>query len=261
MKPYQLILFPLDGPEITVPLPAELPTSMNVLAFSSDGRAIYSQKADPLNRSNGIYKIEFQPTRAGVVPGSVGLGDVCLGLPPSSGRIVVEGWSWTFNNRGVFEIDPDAATIRPLPAGSASSCGGAGGSLSPDGKRAVRKNGKKLELVYLETGMSRAIKGVSADASCIWSPNGQRFECSGDGGITVIDANDISRQKRFSGGLGEWSPDSKYLLRVKSRFFCFDFGSLEALDMETGKRKAIKSSDCRISGGRFGWIDQTVVTK
>jgi len=252
MKPYQLILFPLDGPELTVPLPAELPVGMRVLAFSPDGNAIHSQEADPLNGSIGIYKIEFQPPRASVVPGSAGMGEIwCLTASPSSGKVIVGGTSGS-----TFEIDPVAAKRLPLPAGPPSTCG-----VSPDGKQVVRKNGKQLDLVETQTGASRVIKGVGGDATCMWSPNGQRLECSGDGEIAVIDASDTSRRRTFRGGLGEWSPDSKYLLRVKSRLFCLDFGSLEALDVETGKRKAIKSSDCRISGGGFGWIDSTVATK
>ncbi len=270
-KPLQLILFPLDGPEIAVSLPAELSPMLWVLASGPDGRTIYAQKPDPLNHSIGIYsiyKIEFQPTRANVIRGSVGTGQVdCLTVSPSSGKIIVEGWSWSFNSRGVFEMDPDTGTIRPLPVGSPSVCGGTGGLLSPDGKHVVRKNGKKLDLVNVETGASRVVKGVSADMGCVWSPNAQRIACVRDGEIAVVDAADPSRRRSFgvtSYRSIEWSPDSKYLLRRTPQLSCIltvDFESLEVLDVETGKRRAVKSSHCRISTGAYGWIDSTVATK
>src|ERR1700683_942354 len=253
MKPYQLVLFPFDGPEIIVPLPAELPTGMRVIGFGSDGKAIYGQKADPLNRSIGIYKIEFHPARAGVVPGSAGMGEVlCLTESSSSGRIIVFSRSL---NGGVFEIDPDAGTSRPMPAGSAPGCQGISSPeiLSPDGNPVIRRHGKQLDLIDMKTGESRVIKGVSADAICIWSPNGQRIECSRDNEeVAVIDVGDPFRRKTFRGGLGEWSPDSKYLLRVKSQLSCLPtlYGeSLDVLEVETGKRTAVRSSHCRISGG------------
>jgi WD40 repeat protein len=260
VKPFQLILLPLEGPEISVPAPAELP-AMRIVAFSPDGKAIYAEPLNPLNHE-GIYKIEFHPARASVVPGSAGLGMVqCLTVSPSSGRLIVFSRSL---NGGIFEIDPATATNRRLPDGLPSSCGGTGGFLSPDGKRAIRNSGKQLDLIDVETGASRVIKGLGADATCNWSPNGQRIECSGDGEIAVIDPSEPFRRRTFQGSLGEWSPDSKYLLRVKSQLPCLPtlYGeSLELLDVDTGKRELVKSSHCRISGGPYGWIDSTVVTK
>jgi hypothetical protein len=54
-----LTLFPTEGPEVTVPLPASLPKNLRVNAFSPDGKVIYVQNAS--RWSDGIRKIEFNP--------------------------------------------------------------------------------------------------------------------------------------------------------------------------------------------------------
>jgi hypothetical protein len=135
-NPPQLTVFPLDGPATKIALPEELPTDSRAIAFSPDGRALFVQKSEPLNRAAGIYKIEFQPPRESVVPGSIGTGEVsCLAVSRTTGKITVSGWSWAHNGGGILEIDPGDSTSRVLPSGSASSCGGGGGIVSPDGAR------------------------------------------------------------------------------------------------------------------------------
>jgi WD40 repeat protein len=169
-------------------------------------------------------------------------------------------------NGGIFEIDPAAATNRPLPAGSPSSCGGAGGLLSPDGQRAIKKTGKQIELVEVKTGEDRVIEGVTPDTSCVWSPNGHSIACVRDGEIVIINANDAARQRNLGAGIGpvEWSPDSKHLLFRISQLSCLltlYFDSLEVLDIETAKRTLVKNSHCQVTAGPHGWIDPTVATK
>jgi len=259
-SPPQLILLPLDGPESTVLLPSEPPMRIVPTGSSLDGKAIY---AESLNHE-GIYKIEFHPIRATVIPGSAGMGMVqCLTVSPSSGRIIVSSLSL---DGGILEIDPVAATNRRLPNGQPSSCGGAGGFLSPDGKRAIRKNGNQLDLVDVWTGASRAIAPANIDTSCTWSPNGQSIACVVNGEITAIDASDPSRRRNLGKVIGpvEWSPDSKYLLFRTSQLSCLltlYFDSLEVLDVDTATRTLVKGSHCRISGGSYGWMDRTVATK
>ena len=49
--------------------------------------------------------------------------------------------------------------------------------MSPDGKRAVSKSGKQLDLLNLKTGAVRIIKGISANMRCAWSPDGRWVAC------------------------------------------------------------------------------------
>ncbi len=263
-NPPRLRLFPPNGQTVTLNLPSELPTNARAIAFSLDGKVLYTQ-TDPLNRSASIYRITFQPTSESVLPGSEGIGELwCLVTSPN-GTIIVAGWSWTQNTAGIFRIDPHAATMQLLPVGSASSCGGVGGVLSPDGRKAIIKVGKHLGLVTLNTGATGAIKHTSADSPCMWSPNSRSIACIHAGRLILIDADDIDRYKNLgSSGDGPlvWSPDSKYLLLRRSSLSCAAsvYGeSLEIVDVEAGKREIVKSSRCLITAGTIGWLDSGIV--
>lgn len=261
--PPELRLFPLDGPALTVALPPALSPHSHVIAFSSDGRAVYTQK-DPLNRSEGINKIEFQPARESVVPGTIGTGEVwCLESSQPPGTIVVNAWSWSQNTRGIFRIDP-TATMQLLPLGSASVCGGEGGLLSPDGERAITRGRKQLRLVTLNTGTVSPIKGTSTDTQCTWSPDGRWIAGIRGGRIVLVNAAKPNRARHL-GSAGDapivWSPDSKYLLLRKSSLSCALtlYGeSLEIVEVTTGRRRMVKSSHCTIIAGTLGWLDRSL---
>jgi WD40 repeat protein len=221
---------------------------------------------NPLNRSAGIYKIEFKPSRFSVVPGSIGTGEVwCLAVSSVSGRITLSGKSWALDSTGVFEIDPAAATSMVLAPGTASGCGGKGGFMSPDGKRAITNDAKQLRLVVLRTGASTAIKGTSADTQSVWSPDGRWIATVRGGRIGLIDADDPTRSRglgRSGDGPLVWSPDSRYLLLRTSPLSCAltVYGeSLEVVDVETGGRNEVKSSHCTITAGTLGWLDRRFV--
>ena len=103
---FVLTLYPLDGHPVTIPLPATLPRAFNVIAFSSDGRAIYVQKGAPLGPLDGILEIRFKPTRLLTVPGSLGLGAVYLTDSLQSAKVFVSGASRAGNHLwhcGAFE--------------------------------------------------------------------------------------------------------------------------------------------------------------
>jgi WD40 repeat protein len=261
-NPPQVKVFPLQGVAITVALPGGLSANIRALAFSSEGDAVYAQTTDPLDRTAGIYKIEFQPTRYAVVPGSVGMGEAwCLAVSKPSGTVIVAGWSWSKGAGGVFEIDPHAGTNLRLSSGVASGCGG-GGVLSPDSKRAVTKAGNRLGLLTLKTGVISAINGTSADMQVTWSPNGQWIAGAYGGTITLIDADGATRSRRLGrsgNGPMVWSPDSRYLLLKTSPLSCAftPYGaSLEVLDIRTGRRREVRSSHCAVTAGTIGWLNQ-----
>jgi hypothetical protein len=130
----ELDVFPLAGSKATVPLPEVLPSSLTVNAFGADGRSIYLQKAN--RPSEGIIKVEFSPLRQETVSGSAGLGSVwSLAVVGASSRIVVSGMYGP--QCGTFEIDSNAGVRRPILMGDYPECGGGGGAISPDGRRAA----------------------------------------------------------------------------------------------------------------------------
>jgi hypothetical protein len=128
-----------------------------------------------------------------------------------------------------------------------------------------------LCVIDLGTGLSRRIpgtKGISQSdvtwgGSAAWSPSGQWIAAVVDQRMVLIDAQNPSRRKdRGSAGDGRvvWSPDSKQLLLLKSDLLCTlsSFGffeSLQAVNVETGKKAVIKISHCKVAGGWVGWID------
>jgi hypothetical protein len=264
-NPPQLALFPLDGPKIAVPLPPNIPGHIRAITFSPNGRAIYGQPNEPLNRSNGIYMIEFHPVRERLIPGSIGVGEVqCLSAVPESQTIILSGWSWVLGKGGVFEIDPESSTSRELPADSPSVCGGPGGLTSPDGKRVLSRYGKRLGIRDLNTGKVETISGVSADATCKWAPNGILAVCVSNQRLALIDATGVSRPRNLGtsgNGPVAWSPDSKHILLTKSQLSCaltLYGDSLEVLNIETRKRMLVRSSHCSMLPGSIGWLDYGV---
>jgi len=267
-----LTLFPMDGKQVTVSLPGSLPKNLRVNSFGPEGEAIYVQNASRFEE--GIRKIEFGPPRQSVLSGSVALGAIwhlTVSQPP--GRIFVSGQGK--GGCGAFEIDPEAGTVRTLLVGAYPNCGGGGGAISRDGKRALTYDGKELGVIDLESGTARPIKGVGAglnvkdvtsSGKATWSPDGAWISVILDGGkILLIGSVDTSRRRNLgssSSGPLVWSPDSKYLLLAKTQLRCASslyFESLEVIEVDSGKRTVIESSQCNVGAGWFGWIDPKAV--
>ena len=265
---FVVTLCPFDGPSVTIPLPEGLPRSFNLIAFSSDGRAIYLQKGGLLGPSDGIIKVEFKPTRFVTVPGSLGLGQVLyLTDPPQSTKLFVSGATrsgYGLWHCGAFEIDPSSGTFWALRTGDSPQCDvgeGLAGPVTMDGRRMLNHRGSELEVIDLGTGLPHSLGAGLSEGS--WSPDGRWIAAWGSGRIVVIDADNLSHRKdlgRCCDGLAHWSPDSKYLLLSRRELRCalsLYFASLEVLDAGTGKRTVVKSSRCN-TGGWVGWLDRRV---
>jgi hypothetical protein len=262
-----LTLFPRDGPELATPLPKES-GGFRVLAFSPDGRAFYGQKGNSTNPS-ALIKIEFNPPRQTEVPGSSGLGTIRSLTPSKRGghlrALVLRTNSGQEAKYEALDIDPSTGIVREL---GAAPWRGAG-PISPVSDQMLRKVDGRLELFDLETNAVRVLlKGVATQSpylSATWSPDGRWISINQSGSISLIDANDPSRRRKVGGSGGDagvWSPDSKFLLFVKSQLSCLPtlyFESLEVMDVETGKKTPIKSAHCNVSGGFFGWLDEAAV--
>jgi dipeptidyl aminopeptidase/acylaminoacyl peptidase len=207
------------------------------------------------------------------VPGSTGLSIGFLTIS-QSGRIFASASSLRDHQCGAYEIDPDAATHRAIRAGAPPGCAGALGKISPDGKNLLsthwspRTPGSPpsveyLSLLDLETGTTQSL----GEGRGSWSPDGRWIAISVHGRIVLIDARNTSQRKGLgaSGVDGNliWSPDSKQLLLAKQERRCSflylfqvdDSESLEVVDVETGKRRAIPSAHCAVTSSAVGWID------
>ena len=179
---------------------------------------------------------------------------------------------WKGRMHGVYEIDPVGGALRALWRGAYPDCGG---PVSPTSGCMLRSNAKQLDLVNLESGSVETLfKGRGGPTpipagvwspNAVWSPDGRWISAIQDGRLVVIDANNTSKRRKLgrSDHPGVWSPDSKYLLFIKSQFSCLAtlyFESLEVLEVESGRRSMIKSAHCNVGGGMaVGWIDRSVI--
>jgi WD40 repeat protein len=255
----EFLSFPAVGPPITVDAPPGL-TPNFLPVGSSDGIAIYGEDAV----GDGLIKIEFHPTRQSIVAGSAGLRRVfSLTLSRPSGKLFVSAQRTIAGELqcGDFEIAPGAGTIRPLRIGRYPDCGG---SISPDGTRELHWARDQLSILDLRSGVM--IPLARGPASAVWSPDGKWIAAAvgQPSRIEIIDATDPARKRKLSKADGPlvWSPDSRYLLQLRSQFSCIPtlFGeSLEVIDTFTGKRSLVKSSHCQIIHGAIAWLDNGAV--
>lgn len=258
----------MAGPKLTITLPDEIRNS-TVSAFGLDGQSIYLSEP-----GEGIIRIDFNPIRKTTIRGSSGLGSIwSLTVVERSGLTFVSGTA--SGQCGTFEINPTTGARRVLLAGAYPLCGGGGGVVSPDGKRAVRHIRGDLFITELGTGANRIIKGFEDKATpddvswlhkLAWSPNGRWISVvEANGRIVLIASDETDRRKYLGNSAGaapvSWSPDSRYLLVHKSGLRCalyLYFDSFEAIDIETGTTIAIKSSRCEVSSGWAGWVNSAI---
>jgi hypothetical protein len=160
-----LTLFPLNGPEVHVALPAEFPKDFRILASGPDGSSFYGERSAAF----GIDKVELNPMHRSVVPGSSAMTEVrALTVEALTGRLLVTGACRSEHTNGIFEIDPAAGTLRVVRAPLEEP-------ISPDGQHVVSRLGKQFSVLDLRGGSVQPIKGLASDARCFWSPNGQRI--------------------------------------------------------------------------------------
>jgi WD40-like Beta Propeller Repeat len=263
MNEQKLVVFPDDGGPVAIPLPFAL----GRFAYSPNGTALYG---DPLlatrNRiPEGIYKIEFNPTRVSpvLVTGFRRLNSIAVSSRED--RLLVSGEYQDGHNRycGVFEVSLPGGAVRPVLQGG--DCKYLSSwlrlSLSPDGGRAVAVHNHRLELIDVARGEAKPLGDGFGEAS--WSPDGRWIAAIENGGkwrTVLIDANSFSRKKILGTSEGHWSPDSRYLLSMSDRG-CGDSetGTIQTLNIETGAKETIASSKCQVYQTTTGWVSSSIV--
>ena len=127
--------------------------------------------------------------------------------------------------------------------------------------RAVAIRHDQLELIDLAKGTTRTIGDGFLKAS--WSPDGSRIAALKSHGETlVMNAGDFKKIRTLPESEVVWSPDSRYLLRVKRCFFPIasnGVGTVEALDATTAKSVSIESSRCKVDMTGVGWVGRSVM--
>ncbi len=117
----------------------------------------------------------------------------------------------------------------------------------------------RLELIDLVRRDTRSLGEGYVKAS--WSPDGRWIAALENGGkwrTVLIDAGDFTKKRTLVTTEVEWSPDSRYLLRVKP---CprADSGTIETLNVDSGEVVAIESSKCKVNQTTTGWLSNIVI--
>jgi hypothetical protein len=78
-----------------------------------------------------------------------------------------------------------------------------------------------------------------------------------------MNAATLSPQRVLGNSELDWSPDSHYLLGMKRSDTCGfrEAGTLEAIDVPSGKRTTVENSRCQVDSATTGWVRCDILTK
>jgi WD40 repeat protein len=94
-----------------------------------------------------------------------------------------------------------------------------------------------------------------------WSPDGKWLAAIDwkKGRTVLMDAVTLKPQRVLRLSDADWSPDSRYLLGVKTSIFCGGYaGTFEATNVDTGNSTTIGSSHCEVIQGGTGWVSSKI---
>ena len=255
----RLEVFPLHGKPFAIPMAFPCQTYY----YSPDGEALYCSSVD------GLLKIELRPLRSTLIPGSDVFGVNSLAVSARENKIVISGWrkQGGAEERGIFELNPLSGESRILAINDKPKIGNLFPAqsawqhlaVSPDGKRAVAMRQHTMELIDLTNG---SVRTLSTDLEFgAWSADG-RWLAALDwrkGHTILMDASTLTPQRILRMSDADWSPDSHYLLGVKTSFLCGPYaGTFQATNVETGKAVTIRSSHCKVKA-TSGWVSSKIV--
>ncbi len=267
--PSALLVFPCVGRAVSV----RLPLSLSALAYSPDGTFLVASglSLPPKTEYAGLLKIEFNPVRLTPISGSTEVGAVSLSIPASQDRVFIAGSrrQRAGSVRGIFEIGLSNGDVRTVVLDERfvpmAFAGWTDLSLAPDGLHAFARHSNRLELLNLRSGAAEPFEEFWI---ATWSPDGKyvaALQNRTHPSILLLDAQDFARRKNLGptdGARIVWSSDSRYLLAQKLDHcgaYSEDYGTLEMIDVQTGTRRAIDTSVCRVYAPTFGWVATEVI--
>jgi len=122
-----------------------------------------------------------------------------------------------------------------------------------------------MDLIDLAHGTTKSLGDLSRPA---WSPDGKWVAAIewNRKRLILLDASDFSHRRVLGSTiLTAWSPDSKYLLVWKFHFLKCGFAldveppaSFEMIELASGKRSLVGSSQCQLGGGSIGWMARDI---
>jgi hypothetical protein len=264
-----IVVFPFDGSAVAV----QLPKALNGNFFSADGHEIYGLAEAPTADAAAVVVANIKPPELKPIEASQGFSYVRSVAADANGGIAVVSAIYQhggIQECGLFELDVSTGSVQHILNNPRSECFDFVScwnqlSLSPDGERVIGTAGSgHIAVISLR---ERRIEKIWPGAAAWWSPDGKwiaalTYESPSE--IELIRASDLSVQRTLgldTGGRLQWSPDSRYLLLL-DKGFCGVvsgyFGTLQALDITTGRRGVIGSSRCKVNSTGWGWVSDDV---
>ena len=269
----RLIIFPSEGKEFSVPLPATL----RYVVYGASGQTVYAGAFKRLDSKTGthlpgLFKIELSPVRLNPLPGLDSFSSIGrFAVSRLEDMILFAGVRNDSGSRtcGIYELNLPAGNLRPVL--ETTDCKAESPwrvfDISPDGTGALITADRHLAVVDLVTGKLSPLEKDLWVGS--YSPDGKwiaalELGAPGQSKTVLIDPKDSSRRRDLGGTNDDevvWSPDSRFLLHAVYRPACPSRNplALETLDAETGKRIILKSSICNAGSGReIGWVSSKI---
>jgi hypothetical protein len=266
----RLHVFPFDRDEIAIDLPAAFVGN----TFSTDGTRIYGFARSTDEETPPVAVATIKPSTLSAIMASRGLSDVKSVTADADGGILIVSAVYQHNRAqecGLFELDIAKGTLEHVVDNPRGECFDFVSSwnqlsLSPDGKRAIGTAGSgTLGVINLR---ERKVEKLWPGSAAWWSPDGRWIAALNYGvpaDIELIRASDLSTRRtlgRDTGGRLQWSPDSRHLLLLAQGLCGLGsgyLGTLQMLDIETGRRTAINSSRCKVNHMSTGWVSDDML--
>ena len=269
LNSHDLRLFPTDGSATAV----NIPFPVWGVKFADDGRSLYA--SSPIDQrtkpDQSLVRIDFNPVRSTPVIGTQGFTIKDFAVTPDGSKVVISGHhrEGALQKCGLFEITVSTGSVRHVIAAECNyRWSWTALAISPDGNRAVAEYGNthtdhnyRLDLIDLAHGTTKSLGDLSRPT---WSPDG-RWVAAIEWNrkrLKLLDASDFSHRRDWGSTIETaWSPDSKYLLVWKSHFLKCGFAldveppaSFEIVEVASGKRSLVASSQCQLVSGSIGWM-------
>jgi|SRR5579871_3825166 len=263
----ELEVYPLDAKAFRLPLPFPV-DHLEGIVYSPDGRVLYSEDRESPLRPLKLFKVEFNPTRASLIPGSERLLAIyTFAVSARQDKLIIVGLERGKEAPEMIELDVATGNLRTVVENFATNhlkkFVYIHLSLSPDGARATVMENQKVKLVELSSGRMTDLGEGFEDAS--WSPDGKWLAVRKGGTTILLDAQTFKEWRVLGATRLFWSPDSRFLLNAKvgwgiDQLLCAlsEAVTLEMVDVETGSRTEVGSSRCHINMYTFGWVSSEV---